>query len=506
MNSPSEGAGGSLRSSAQRWLPAAVCWLAIIALCVLRFSFLTADFPNHSPWDGDQAKFTDEGWWASGAITHHLLGRWTVPGDYNPVVALPVWPALLAVLFHFTGVSLVAVRAFNVALSIATMGIVFALVRRYAVLRPQTTATLCVLFLAASPLAFVFSRLATLETCIVFEFCVLLLFASSAATSRIALWVGVPLVVTAMILTKTTALVLVPAVGWMVWRTLGGKAGGLLRAGLTVGLIPALLSKLYLMYIMHRGFGPDYDYFFSENGQPDFAWSNTFAAIASIFRSGLWIDRILYPLALAALIVSLLWMRKLWRNPLFSAAAIALGGQAAFLFQRQGDIAPRYVFVMLVPMLLIVALTLESLPQLIIRNAALLVLGVAVGMNVVMIANFALQRQKEFFDAAQSIRAMVERDPSHNKLMLGVSAAQISLMTGIPSINDAFGSEDLKAKITRYQPGWYQVWTGIGPDERSALSGYRIEEVARYKVFDDPERNELILYRLTPLEMQAGSK
>jgi len=133
-----------------------------------------------------------------------------------------------------------------------------------------------------------------------------------------------------------------------------------------------------------------------------------------------------------------------------------------------------------------------------VRNAAVLMLGVAVGMNVVMIAMFVRHRQTEFFDAAQSMRAIVERGPAHNKLMLGVSAAQISLMTGIPSINDAYGSQELGAKVARYQPGWYQVWVGIDPDVQAALSGFRIEEVARYNVFNDPDRSGLILYRLMP--------
>jgi len=488
-----------------RWLTAACC-IAIAALCVLRFCFLTADFPNHSPWSSDQARFTDEGWWASGAISHHLLGRWTILGDYNPVVALPVWPAMLAALFHFTGVSLPATRAFTVALSIATLGIVYLLVRGYAAVRPQTTATLCVLFLAASPFAYVYSRIATLETCIVFEFCLLLLLASFSARSRVALWVALPVMVAAMVLTKTTAIVLLPAVIWITWQTLGSTFAGAWRACLTVGVIPAVLFKLYVAFIVHRGFGPDYNYFFSENGQPDFAWSNTVPAITSMFRSGLWIDRMLYPTALLSLIVAVVWLRKLWRNPLFAASVIALCGQYAFLFLRQGDIVPRYVFVMLVPMMLIVALTVEGLPQRMVRNGVILLLGVGAGINLVTTVSLVRHRTRAFFDAAQSMRAIMDADPAHNKLMLGVSAADISLMTGIPSINDAFGTEALKAKIARYQPGWYQVWVGIGPDERVALSGYRIDEVARYDVFDDPDRSGLILYRLTPRDSSAQGK
>jgi hypothetical protein len=149
---------------------------------------------------------------------------------------------------------------------------------------------------------------------------------------------------------------------------------------------------------------------------------------------------------------------------------------------------------------------MENLPQRMVRNGAILLLGVAVGMNVVMIAALVRTRTRAFFDAAQSMREIVERDPTHNKLMLGVSAAQISLMTGIPSINDAYGSQELGAKIVRYQPGWYQVWIGIGPDERAALSSFRIEEVARYNVFDDPDRSGLILYRLTPRDAAAQGK
>ena len=109
----------------------------------LRFFYLKADFPNFSPWWIDQAKYTDEGWWANGAVMHHLLGHWNVAGDYNPAVAAPVWPVLLGVVFHFTGVSLVAARALNVAVSIATLGVVFFLVRRYSSNEGRDTSHSC---------------------------------------------------------------------------------------------------------------------------------------------------------------------------------------------------------------------------------------------------------------------------------------------------------------------------------------------------------------------------
>src|ERR1700690_1229640 len=98
------------RTKVERWLHKIFLLLALV-LCLLRFAYLRADFPNHSPWMMDQSKFTDEGWWASAAVRHFLIGHWQVAGDYNPAVAVPVWPVLLTVVFRFTGVSIVAARA-----------------------------------------------------------------------------------------------------------------------------------------------------------------------------------------------------------------------------------------------------------------------------------------------------------------------------------------------------------------------------------------------------------
>ena len=148
-----------------RWLHWVFLSLALI-LCLIRFAYLRADFPNHSHWMIDQAKFTDEGWWASAAVRHFLIGHWQVPGDYNPAAVVPVWPALLTLVFQVTGVSIIAVRALSVSFSIATVALVYLLVGRYGV--PRTLAALAALLLAASSFAFAFSRLATLDSIIVF--------------------------------------------------------------------------------------------------------------------------------------------------------------------------------------------------------------------------------------------------------------------------------------------------------------------------------------------------
>ena len=69
-------------------------WIAgICLLFAAHLLHLGADFPNFSPWM-DYSKYTDEGWYGSGAIRHFLSGSWRLPGDFNPAAALPVWPVL----------------------------------------------------------------------------------------------------------------------------------------------------------------------------------------------------------------------------------------------------------------------------------------------------------------------------------------------------------------------------------------------------------------------------
>jgi 4-amino-4-deoxy-L-arabinose transferase-like glycosyltransferase len=227
-----------------------VLLLLALLLCLLRFAYLRADFPNHSPWMIDQAKFTDEGWWANAAVRHFLIGHWQVAGDYNPAAAVPVWPVLLTMVFHFTGVSFVAARAVNVFFSISTVVLVYLLVRRYA---SETAAAVAALLLAASPFAFAFSRLATLDTMVNFEFCLLLWIASYANPRRIWPSILLGILIPILLLTKTTAVVLVPAVVWLLWM---GTKKRLLLSTLLVGTVAGAGIGVYLSLVTVRGSTP----------------------------------------------------------------------------------------------------------------------------------------------------------------------------------------------------------------------------------------------------------
>ena len=484
-----------------RWLRIAL-WFIVAALSAAKFLYLSADFPNWSLWMIDQAKFTDEGWWASAAVAHALTAHWYVAGDYNPAVALPVWPALLGVVFHFTGVSVIAARAFNVAISIATLGVVFVLVRRYTATKSETPALLAVLLLAASPFAFVFNRLAILETLVVFEFCLLLLVASFASAKRFWPLAALSVLTTAMLLTKTTSALLVPAVVWVAWSAMDLKPAGLWRSILAVAVLPFALVKGYAALVAALGYGADYQYFFGVNAMPDIDWHQTIATLSGLFQNCIWVDRVLYPVSLLILLLAVAWKRKLWGNSLFTASWIAVAAQAAFIFMRQEDFAPRYFLVMLAPIIWIVTLTFGELTSDTKKTAILLLvlMAASAGSNVVTIRQFLTDRDYDFRDAALSIRAIVRSHPQQRPLILGASGAQVSLMTGIPSIDDGYGTEDIAKKVARLQPGWYLAWNDLNLENEPFLSPFRLEKMASYAAFDDDTRTTLTLYKLVPRE------
>jgi 4-amino-4-deoxy-L-arabinose transferase-like glycosyltransferase len=475
--------------------------LLTLFLCLIRFAYLRADFPNHSPWMIDQAKFTDEGWWASAAVRHFLIGHWQVAGDYNPAAAVPVWPVLLTVVFHFTGVSIVAARSVNVFFSIATVGLVYLLVPRYA---SETTAAFAALLLAASPFAFAFSRLATLDTMVDFEFCLLLWIASYASPRRIWPSILVGVLIPIMLLTKTTAVVLVPSVLWLLWMATKNK---FLLATLYVGAVAGAGIGIYQFAVLHSRYADDYHYFFDINALADVEWERTAFFLQQLLRHCMWIDRVLYPAALAVLLLSIVRLRHLWRNPLFTASWIAFAGDAVYILRRQDDYAPRYFLAMLVPLILVLALALQELR---VRNRVLApllaaTLLLAVVLDTVQIAGFLAHRQYQFYSAAKSIKTIVNADPKTHRLLLGSSGAQLSLMTGVPSINDGYGSEDLDKKVSRYQPGWYVGWNELDQDILSSLSAFRLDKVAAFRVFDHEERDSLTLYRMVPAKPSGGS-
>jgi 4-amino-4-deoxy-L-arabinose transferase-like glycosyltransferase len=495
--------------------------LAVATLfLLLHAAHLRADFPNHSPWM-DWSKYTDEGWYGDAAIRHFQRGHWYVPGDFNPAAALPVWPLAESAVFRFTGVNIVAARS----LAVVTFGFivlaVYLLLKRSSNLAasqdehsPSLAPAIAALLLAVSPFCYAFSRLAILEPMLIL-LTVLALLAASYLSPRdtapaLRYWIptaALGLLLPLMVLTKTTALFLFPCIAWMIFARSGYRPRQFFRIALPVFAIGVFLWLAYYGLIVRPRFLDDYRYLFSANAYTGITSENALSVLQDTFTDGTWIGKLLYPLALAAIAIVLFLQQRLMRNPLVPSLLLWAAGYTFFLAYHN-NLQPRYYLVVAVPLTLLVAIVLESLWN---RRSIIAPLhhfagAAAVVALVAVIASDARQTlhyirypEYTFADAAQRIHQIVSSDRAHNPLVLSISGSDLSLMTGLPSICDDFGTMELEDRVRAYQPGWYIAWNQVDDDKMDALTPiYHLSRVAAFPAMDDPERNLLILYRLDP--------
>jgi len=504
--------------------------LLAIAACFLTFHavHLRADFPNHSPWM-DWSKYTDEGWYGDAAIRHFQRGTWYVPGDFNPAAALPVWPLVESVVFRFTGVSVVTARALSVSIFGLILVSVYFLVRRWQNLAsesrhtPSLAPAIAVLLLAVSPFCYAFSRLAILEPMLILVTLLALLATSFICAERntvrwrdrlrcaapvLALGILLPL----MVLTKTTAVFLLPCIAWILYARVGYRLRPFLRLGLPALILATVVWVAYYGLVVRPHFLSDYRYLFTANAYTGITSENAFHVLRDTFTDGMWVGRILYPLALVAAVTALFFSHRLLRNPLIPALLLWAGGYAAFLAYHN-NLQPRYYLVVAIPLTILTATVFESLWNrrgLVAPLHHMTAVMSAVALTVVVVSDgrqtltYVTHPEYTFADAADRIQQIVAADRSHNPLVLSISGSDLSLMTGVPSICDDFGTMDLAVRVRAYQPGWYVAWNQVDDDKMDALTPlYHLKRVASFPAMDDPERNLLILYRLDPATSPA---
>jgi len=495
---------------------------AIAALFAAHFLHPRADFPNFSPWM-DYAKYTDEGWYGNAAVAYFIRGSWYVPGDFNPAVALPVWPFLEWILFHVTGVSLVAARVFAIAIFGGNLALAYALVRTQA---PRWAALLAALVLASNAFLYSFSRLAILEPLMIFFMLLSWLLVLRLPTIerrpfREATLVSVGLLICAMVLTKTTAVFLLPAVLYLLWSVLRTQRN---PAAASSGLSPRVswaassgivaLSAFvpwlaYYLFFVRPHYLEDYRYLFTANiyTQPSTIGGWLMAFWYSIHGT-LWIDRPLAWIALALVALSLFLCRALWRNRLFAASCLACGGYLFFIGYHN-NMQPRYYQVVAFPLVILTVLALHALVsqpgpvRIGLATATAAAMAGMIAVNTHETLWFASHPQYTFVDAAQNLTRYIDEHPNRNRLLLSISASNIALITGLPAICDDFGTLDLPDRIRKYQPGWYAAWNELDPGTLEDLhTQFNLEQVASFPAYDDEDRDNLILYKLIPIEQE----
>jgi hypothetical protein len=501
-----------------------VLWLLCIAGFAILHAFnLRADFPNGTPWHVDWAKYTDEGWYGNAAVRWHLTGHWYVPGDFNPAPAVPVWPFLEWLLFFFTGVKIEAARGLAVGFFFLNLLLGYFVMRKGA---PRWAAMLGLTMVVTSPFLYSFSRLAILEPMLTAMLLGIVLFALKLHDvkhpNRWAAAIG--LLLTLMLLTKTTTIFILPAVAWVVVQPLWPEWKLAVRYLMVAAATMAASFGLWMGFIVSRNLLADYRHFFFINNYvkpPEFYWP--ILSFWWSFHGGLWMDVILVPLAGVLLLIAAFfmrakklehvsaadwagenWARKWIANPMTGVSVLVAAGYVAFM-TIQNHPQPRYFALVAYFCFFLVA---EGLAVMLeaggkVRAWGWLGMGVAVAaiaMNGAETLRFARHPEYTYVNAAQALTQYIDAHPNGNRILVSISGDEISMMTHIPSLCDDFGTQDLAGKLARYQPGWYAAWNDLDPGTLEDIhTHFSLEQVATFPALDDDERNLLVLFKLHPL-------
>jgi hypothetical protein len=504
------------RASFLLWL------LAIAAFAILHAFHLRADFPNHSPWSDDYAKYTDEGWYSNAAVRAHLTGNWYLPGDFNPAPAVPIWPFLEWILFAFTGVSIQAARALAVSIFFVNLLLSYLLLRARGSPR---MALLALTLLVTSPFLYCFNRLAILEPLLIALLLAALNVAVRLGSMRrpVAAAAMLGVLFTLMVLTKTTAVFLLPALVWAIAAALWPNRQCVLRCLAWAAAASAVTFGAWMAVVIRARLLRDFSYFFFVNSYPK-PHSIYWPAVSLwwAFHGGLWVDRVLIPLAgLVVLAVALgwrrPWARQLARDPAFGASILTVAGYLLFMTWQYHP-QPRY-FAVIAPFSFFVLvmgaeILLAAQPGPVFANApatrinwprlaggvAIATCGVMAVANGIWTFEYAAHPQYTWTSAAAALTRYIDQHPNGNRLLVSISGDQIALMTHLPGLCDDFGTMKLSEKLARYRPGWWATWNDIDPRVLAALHvHYRLEQVASFHALDSPDRNVLVLFKLHPL-------
>lgn len=525
----------SLGTQFKRW--AYPVWMGLICgFAFLHAIHLGADFPNHSPWIFDFAKYTDEGWWGNAAVRAHLFGNWYLPGDFNPAAATPVLPFLEWIVFCFSGVSIEAARGLAVAFFFVNLILSYLLLRARG---PRWMALFAVTLLVTSPFLYSFARLAILEPLLI----ALTLAAFNLAVrlpgfrrpASVSLGIGV--LFTLMLLTKTTAVFLLPAIGWAMIAPLWKERRLAVRCAAAAAAASMTTFGLWMALIAHFQLMADYRYLFFINkyAKPtEFYWP--LLSFWWSIRGALWADRILVPLAGLVVFGGVLawrseWSRRLRRDPVFGSSLLAVVGYILFM-TYQNHPQPRYYAVVAFFSVFVVAMGIRALLEATEsgidgdfarsgsgdqakhspRGAWNRIRGHGLGygflagailaacINGEWTVYYALHPEYTFVPAVEKLTQYIDQHPNGKRLLVSTSGDQITMISHLPTICDDFGTEDLVSKLKQYQPGWFATWNEVDPGTLEDLHNhFSLEQVGTFRALDNPDRNILVLFKLHPL-------
>lgn len=480
-----------------------VLLLLTICLLALRLWHIRADFPDYHFYSQDTARFTDEGFYTSAALQHFTLGTAYIPGGWNPGVFMPVWPLMVGLLFHFTGISVTIARSLAVTCTWLSVLLACAVTRQY---RSKSFACVVAFLIAANALGFFFGRLALLEPAFVMFLLLAIYLAGRVRPGNYLLAILVGVAFTLMTLTKTTGPFVLPAILYPIWagnREANGSTSGwdswkLMATALATILV--LLGSAKLIWFLH--FNSDAKIILAVS--PLWQLENSPPRLLRFFFRGTWVDPVLFPLAVAAFVAASVRVRSLWRDTLFTTAFLWETGYAAFIvFHYDGP--PRYFVAVIVPTIWLAMIFTEWLWRQHRRIAIpiLVCIAASVAWNIASVGDYLIHPQYSLVDASLGIKKMIaaqhQLNPATNELLIGRGADEISLLSGGFPAMDSDGAMPLAQKVNVYDPDWFMTWTHEPTLRRDEVASERRMVIrATFPDLDRANRAGIVLYQLFP--------
>lgn len=351
--------------------------------------------------------------------------------------------------------------------------------------------------MALNPFCYAFDRLAVLEPVLVLWMLAGLWVADRTRLEDIARPVVLGAIVILMVLTKTTGLFLAPAIAYQFWAVNGWPKRGWARP-MAIMVLSALGIWIVYYMLAVRPHSADFQLIFSINHDrvhlsivPQELWK--------VIRDGRWLSPVLFPAALLAVVGAMTGARALLKIPLFGSAVIAASGYLTFIGYHT-NLQPRYFLVVTPAVVIVVVLAVAEFWDRGWRELSaitIVVLAVTGGLMAARTLRYVAHPEYSFVSAAADIAAKMRAQTDVSPVLLCNSGDDITLFTGVPSITIEYNTRGLDQVLRRYHPGWVALWAGQEDKWRHKLGDrYALKEMAQYRVFDDPERNHLVLYRL----------
>jgi 4-amino-4-deoxy-L-arabinose transferase-like glycosyltransferase len=483
--------------------------LLLIALCLIfllaRFVHLESDFPYAI--DNSSDLYTDEGWYNNSAITHTLTGEWLMPGDFNPILDLPVFQLIQAAVFQWAGMSLQTARL-SVALSaVAICLLAFGLVAR---LEDAWTGFVVLLLLSTNFLLFAYSRLSILELPMTALILCSLWLAVSARGPRNAGLVAAVIVFTLAVLTKTSAVFALPSLMLLIASRQTSLRNGLICAGAAALGVLALVGAYYAL--AYHWFPDDLAYYYQEAfGPNEHPWTLVYfiKAMIPVVRNGVRMDvNFLIPLALAGVPILLICSGRARRSRLMLACVLWLG-VAYLFFDIRGKLPLRYFIPLIPPFAMVVGYMLVRMirawrPRIWAWIPGMVLAGL-IGVGIYRITNYVSDFSFTYMEMANDIKSRVAADGYAHPRISGNIAETLTLATGIPAVNYDFGPGDRMDRLARYCPQYYIM---LGENQKildQLAAAYAVEKISVYHVFHDYYQGKSVnFYRLQPLSAIGG--